>query len=201
MFLLDHGKVKNDTQKGIDEVTQIIEKHGGKVVKIGKWDERRLAYEINRQKRGVYLLTHLEIPVASLPEINRDFGLSEVVARQLLTRFVKEEFPEFQSAQELEAVHGSHDYRDRSRRVSRPETPRSDSSSDAASAEKAAAAKAPATPKATDAEAAPKAVAEAADAEAAPAEAVAEAAAPAAETKTSTPAVEAEPKGSDDSSE
>ncbi len=25
MFLLDHGKVKNEPQKGIDEVTQVLE--------------------------------------------------------------------------------------------------------------------------------------------------------------------------------
>ena len=153
MFLLDHGKVKNDTQKGVEEITSIIEKHGGKVVKVDKWDERRLAYEINRQKRGVYLLTHLEIPVAALPEINRDFGLSEVVSRNLMTRILKEEFPEFQSAQELEAAHGSRDYRDRSRRVSRSPEAGASSAPAAEAAPAAEKAAAPVADKAPDADA------------------------------------------------
>ena len=73
MFLLDHGKVKNEVQKGIDEVTALIEKVGGSVEKIGKWDERKLAYEIRRQKRGVYVLAHFKLDGNKIDELRREY--------------------------------------------------------------------------------------------------------------------------------
>jgi drug/metabolite transporter (DMT)-like permease len=34
----------------------MIERHGGQIIVIKKWDERRLAYEIGGQKRGTYII-------------------------------------------------------------------------------------------------------------------------------------------------
>ena len=115
MFLLDHGKVKGEAQKGIEEVTRIIEKYKGSIVQIGRWDERRLAYEINGQKRGVYILAHFSIDGQQIVELNRDFNLNEIVSRHLVTS-IETEFPEFLTAQDLENRYGSREFRDRGRR-------------------------------------------------------------------------------------
>ncbi|MEZ6196493.1 MAG: 30S ribosomal protein S6 [Planctomycetota bacterium] len=115
MFLLDHGKVKSEAQKGIEEVTRLIEKCGGRMVEVGRWDERRLAYEINDQKRGIYVLAHFELAPSQITELNREFNLNEIVSRHLVTR-IEADFPEFLNAQDLEARFGSHEYRDRGRR-------------------------------------------------------------------------------------
>lgn len=105
MFLLDHGKLK-DAQKGIDLISEILKKHGGNIVKIGKWDERKLAYEINNQKRGTYILCHFELASEALSEVNHDLNLTEGVSRNLLIR-LRSRFPEFMTAQEIDAAFGS----------------------------------------------------------------------------------------------
>lgn len=113
MFLLDHGKVKSEPQKGVEEVTAILEKHGAKIAQIGKWDERKLAYEIKRQKRGTYVLVHFEIDPQALDELRGDLNLSEIVNRDLLLRIEGEAFPTFMTAQELDAAFGTREFRDR----------------------------------------------------------------------------------------
>ncbi len=112
MFLLDHGRLKNEPQRGIDEITTILEKHGAKVVQIGRWDERKLAYEINRQKRGTYILAHFEAPIESIDEVHGDVKLSENISRALIIRLGKV-FPPFMTATELETEFGTRDFRDR----------------------------------------------------------------------------------------
>ena len=134
MFLLDHGKVKSDPQKGIDDITAILEKHGAKVVQIGKWDERKLAYEINRQKRGTYVLAHFEADSDALDEIRGDLQLCESVSRQIFIRIEGESFPPFLTASELDARFGTRDFRDRPpRRDSRQPVRAGSSSGDGAS--------------------------------------------------------------------
>ncbi|MCB9833336.1 MAG: 30S ribosomal protein S6 [Planctomycetes bacterium] len=113
MFLLDHGKVKNEPQKGIDEVAQVLEKHGAKIAQIGKWDERKLAYEIKRQKRGTYVLVHFDADPQALDELRRDLSLNETINRHLLLRIEGAEFPPFMTAQELDTAYGTREFRER----------------------------------------------------------------------------------------
>ena len=113
MFLLDHGKVKNNVEKGIDEVKSVLEKHQATVHEIGKWDERKLAYEINRQKRGSYVLVHFEASGDAVDEIRRECALNEVILRNLLIR-LESKFPPFMTATEIDAKFGTRaEYRDR----------------------------------------------------------------------------------------
>lgn len=117
MFLLDHGKLK-DAQKGIDLISELIKKHHGNIVKIAKWDERKLAYEINNQKRGTYILCHFELGSEGLSELNHDLNLTEGVSRHLVIR-LRTRFPEFMTAQEIDAAFGSKEREQRAARRGR----------------------------------------------------------------------------------
>jgi small subunit ribosomal protein S6 len=63
----------------------IIERHGGKILHVKRWDERKLAYEIKRQKRGTYIVAFYQGPGASVGAIERDVNLSEDILRVLVT--------------------------------------------------------------------------------------------------------------------
>ena len=76
----------------------IIERHGGKITFIKKWDERKLAYEIKKQKRGTYIIAFYEGPGSSVGAIERDVNLSEDVLRVIVTR------ADHLSQKEMEAV-------------------------------------------------------------------------------------------------
>ncbi len=76
----------------------MIERHGGKILFIKKWDERKLTYEIKRQKRGTYIIAFFEAPGAAVGAIERDVNLSEDILRVLITR------ADHLSQKEMEAV-------------------------------------------------------------------------------------------------
>src|ERR1700733_13887544 len=84
MFLL--GPSGAEPEKAIGIVKAMIEKHGGKIQVIKKWDERKLAYEIGKQKRGTYIIAFFTAPGAAVTAIERDVKLSEEVLRVLVTR-------------------------------------------------------------------------------------------------------------------
>ncbi len=84
MFLL--GPTGADSEKAIAIVRGMIEKHGGQIQVIKRWDERKLAYEIQRQKRGTFIITFFKAPSASITPLEREVKLSEEVLRVLITR-------------------------------------------------------------------------------------------------------------------
>ena len=63
----------------------IIERHGGQIIVIKKWDERKLAYEIGGQKRGTYIIAFFR-PGTAVAGIERDVKLSEEILRVLVMR-------------------------------------------------------------------------------------------------------------------
>lgn len=85
MFLLSQAQAADFTA-AIAHVRQLIEKFGGTILAMRKWDERRLAFEIKKQKRGIYILSYFSAPTEKLAEIERACNLSEGILRVLLTR-------------------------------------------------------------------------------------------------------------------
>jgi small subunit ribosomal protein S6 len=84
MFLFPPPGV-TDVEGMINTARGIIERHGGKILHIKRWDERKLAYEIKRQKRGTYIIAFYQGPGSSVSALERDVNLSEDVLRVLVT--------------------------------------------------------------------------------------------------------------------
>src|SRR5438105_12493654 len=74
-----------DVDGMIKSAQGIIERHGGKILVIKKWDERKLMYEIKKQKRGLYVIAYFTSPGEAIGPIERDVNLSEDVIRVLVT--------------------------------------------------------------------------------------------------------------------
>ena len=85
MFVLSQSQAADFTA-GVAHVRQLIEKHGATILALRKWDERRLAYEIKKQKRGIFLLAFFTAPAERMVEIERACNLSEGIIRVLITR-------------------------------------------------------------------------------------------------------------------
>ena len=84
MFLLDNQVVREDWKKAKSLVTDTLKKHGAKVVCARRWDERRLAYPIQRRRRATFCLTYYEMGVTGIAALRRDLELNENILRYLI---------------------------------------------------------------------------------------------------------------------
>lgn len=85
MFLFD-PTFGADWQNVQAEMDRLMERCGGRIIVCGKWDERRLAYEIGGHKRAIYVLVYFEAEPDKLVGLERDVQLSEHVLRVLVLR-------------------------------------------------------------------------------------------------------------------
>jgi small subunit ribosomal protein S6 len=85
MFLFG-SNFSADVDGAIKLARGIIEKHEGQVIVVKKWDERKLAYEISGQKRGLYIVCFFKAPGSAIVGIERDVSLSDQVMRVLVTK-------------------------------------------------------------------------------------------------------------------
>jgi small subunit ribosomal protein S6 len=85
MFLIGQAAAA-DLAAVIEHLKEILSRAHAELVAMRKWDERRLAFEIKKQKRGLYILTYFKAPNTALKQIERDCNLSEQVLRVLILR-------------------------------------------------------------------------------------------------------------------
>lgn len=85
-FILFPQSASADLQGAIDHAKDILATRKAELLSIAKWDERRLAYDIRSNKRGLYLLAYFRSDTRNLGQIERDFTLSEKILRALITR-------------------------------------------------------------------------------------------------------------------
>ena len=84
MFLLDSGRAAKDWEATRALVDNVLERYGAKPILKDRWDERKLAYTIKRQKRGTYYLCYFDAAGDAVTQIRRDLTLTEGVLRLLV---------------------------------------------------------------------------------------------------------------------
>lgn len=85
MFIITQA-VAVDLQGAVNHIKEILAKSGATLIAMKKWDERRFAYEIKKQKRGVYLLVYFSCAGPQLTHIERSCNLSEQILRVMMVR-------------------------------------------------------------------------------------------------------------------
>lgn len=68
------------------QVATVVDRFGGTIERTEPWGRRRLAYEIGRQREGVYVLEILNGPAAMTTELDRRLRVLDIVMRHLVIR-------------------------------------------------------------------------------------------------------------------
>lgn len=103
MFLISQQVAANFAE-AVQHIRETMENAGATIIAMKKWDERRLAYEIDKQKRGVYILAYFEAPTSALIKIENTCNLSEQILRAMFLRADHLTLEEMQSADERQAL-------------------------------------------------------------------------------------------------
>jgi small subunit ribosomal protein S6 len=104
MFMLSQATA-SQLNDAIAHINEILARGNAQLIAMRKWDERRLAYEIDGQKRAVYILAYFKAPGPDIAHIERDCNLSERVMRVMILRadhLTEEEILALDARKELE---------------------------------------------------------------------------------------------------
>lgn len=86
MFLLDSNKYAANPQGMQSEVTGMLEKIGAQVLATRPWQDGKLSYPIDGQRKGVHFLTYFTADSLKVHDLDRMVKLSELVLRHLIIR-------------------------------------------------------------------------------------------------------------------
>jgi small subunit ribosomal protein S6 len=84
MFLLDSARFATDPDGMTKTLTGLIEKAGGVIDSHRPWQDGRLAYEINGQRKGLHYLVYFRMPGKNTAEFDRTCRLNDAILRYIL---------------------------------------------------------------------------------------------------------------------
>lgn len=92
-FILEPGLDDNRLNEEIEKISHWITDLGGQVLDVQRWGKRRLSYEIQKKRDGIYTMVLHESPGPVVREIERRMKLDESVLRVLSVLHVPVEVP------------------------------------------------------------------------------------------------------------
>lgn len=70
----------------VSELSEVIKKEGGEVVKVDNWGLKNLAYRIKKNRKGHYVLLNIVAPSSAISEYERLIRLNEDVIRYMTVK-------------------------------------------------------------------------------------------------------------------
>ncbi|MEW6183262.1 MAG: 30S ribosomal protein S6 [Bacillota bacterium] len=86
MYILRPGPEEETLNEMVERFKTVIEEQGGAVDRIDRWGKRRLAYEIDKEREGQYVLMQLKSEAPAVKELERMFKISGDVLRHIIIR-------------------------------------------------------------------------------------------------------------------
>ena len=86
VFIIDPGADEAEVMKLSEAIQKIITDQGGVITKIDMMGRRQLAYEINHQKKGSYVLLEVEGSGAEIAELERRMRVNDRILRYMTIR-------------------------------------------------------------------------------------------------------------------
>jgi small subunit ribosomal protein S6 len=86
LFIVSPDVEGDELSAVVDTVEGLVKRIDGTVTRVDPWGLRRLAYPIQGQWEGQYVLMLLELESQSASELERSLKLNELVMRYLIVR-------------------------------------------------------------------------------------------------------------------
>ncbi|MFO0754170.1 MAG: 30S ribosomal protein S6 [Thermodesulfovibrionales bacterium] len=77
---------EEELKNAIDKISDLIRNSGGEVLKAENWGRRKLAFELNKQKMGVYAFFLFKSPSPTIRKIEEYFKVFDPVIKFMVVR-------------------------------------------------------------------------------------------------------------------
>jgi len=69
-----------------EKYTEYVTKNGGEIINVENWGKRKLAYEVNGNTEGVYIIMKFSSQTQVAENLRRDMRLSDDVVKAMVIR-------------------------------------------------------------------------------------------------------------------
>ncbi|MDA8086186.1 MAG: 30S ribosomal protein S6 [Nitrospiraceae bacterium] len=91
IVILDDTLPEEDLRAAIEKIKGVMQDAGGQIVKTDEWGMRKLAYELNKHKRGFYVLYNLKAPATAIQKLEEFYRIYDPVMKHMVIKLEKKQ--------------------------------------------------------------------------------------------------------------
>ncbi len=91
VVILNPSLNEEELKSAVDKITDIIKNSGGDILKVDNWGKKKLAYEINKQKMGVYVIFLFKAPSMIVKKVEDYFKVFDPVVKFMVIKLGKKQ--------------------------------------------------------------------------------------------------------------
>ena len=91
IFIARPSLMDEEVSKVIEKIKSIIEQGGGTVLKTENWGKKKLAYEVQKEKKGTYIFLHFQSEGKVVSDLERAYRLDDAVMKFLTLKLNKKD--------------------------------------------------------------------------------------------------------------
>lgn len=89
VMIIDSNVDDSAVEEIVAKIRDIITGQGGEILKTDKWGRRKLAYELNKQQKGNYVLLLFKSPPSTIGQLEKHCKLSDVIIKFMVVKLTK----------------------------------------------------------------------------------------------------------------
>lgn len=91
MVILNPSLNDEEIKAAVEKISELITGFGGEVLKAENWGKRKLAYELNKLKTGIYMFFLFKAPSPTIKKIEDYFKVYDPVIKFMVIRLGREQ--------------------------------------------------------------------------------------------------------------
>jgi small subunit ribosomal protein S6 len=84
--IIDPSAESDEIESIIEDLQNLISGSEGEIAKVDRWGKKRLAYEVNGNRDGYYVLIEFEADPQFVQRLGRYYGLTEKIIKHMTVR-------------------------------------------------------------------------------------------------------------------
>lgn len=88
-----------EAEAAVTKIKDLVTGQGGEVLKVDVWGRRKLAYEIKKQKKGLYVLLIYKTPSATVKKLEDFYKVFDPVLKYMVVKLEKKQVQELEKSE------------------------------------------------------------------------------------------------------
>ncbi len=89
VVIINPSLSEEELKEAIDKISEQIIKAGGEILKVDNWGKKKLAYELNKQKMGYYVIILFKSRPAFIKELEYFYKVFEPAVKYMIIKLTK----------------------------------------------------------------------------------------------------------------
>jgi len=86
IVILNAALSDEDAETALSKIKELIVTQGGEVLKVDIWGRRKLAYEIKKHKKGLYVLMIYKVPPEAIKKVKDFYRIFDAVVKYMIIK-------------------------------------------------------------------------------------------------------------------